>query len=174
MIENWMKEQIKIIIEQCKRYMAKGEDNAERGEKMINTKLTRRAMIIAYNAHMNQLDKAGVPYIYHPIHLAEQMDTEIECIVALLHDIVEDTNVTLEQLQKEFPIEVIEALKLLTHDKNTDYIEYIKKLKLNPLAKKIKIADIKHNSDETRLERITLKDVERRKKYERALEILKD
>ena len=69
---------------------------------MVNTKLTRKAMNIAYNAHMNQFDKAGVPYIYHPIHLAEQMDSETECIVALLHDVVEDTEVTLEQLEKEF------------------------------------------------------------------------
>ena len=106
---------------------------------MINTKLTKKAMIIAYNAHMNQFDRAGVPYIYHPINLAEQMDTEIECIVALLHDVVEDTDVTFEQLKKEFSGEVIEVLKLLTHDKNTDYMEYIMKLKKNPIAKKIKI-----------------------------------
>lgn len=139
---------------------------------MINTKLTKKAMIIAYNAHMNQFDRAGVPYIYHPIHLAEQMDTEIECIVALLHDVVEDTDVTFEQLKKEFPGEVIEVLKLLTHDKNTDYMEYIMKLKKNPIAKKIKIADIKHNSDETRLEKVTLKDIARRNKYKKALEIL--
>lgn len=139
---------------------------------MINTKLTKKAMIIAYNAHMNQFDRAGVPYIYHPIHLAEQMDTEIECIVALLHDVVEDTDVTFEQLKKEFSGEVIEVLKLLTHDKNTDYMEYIMKLKKNPIAKKIKIADIKHNSDETRLEKVTLKDIARRNKYKKALEIL--
>lgn len=69
---------------------------------MINTKLTRKAMIIAYNAHVNQFDKAGVPYIYHPIHLAEQMNTETECIVALLHDVVEDTDITFRQLEKEF------------------------------------------------------------------------
>ena len=139
---------------------------------MINTKLTKKAMIIAYNAHMNQFDRAGVPYIYHPIHLAEQMDTEIECIVALLHDVVEDTDVTFKQLKKEFSGEVIEVLKLLTHDKNTDYMEYIMKLKKNPIAKKIKIADIKHNSDETRLEKVTLKDIARRNKYKKALEIL--
>lgn len=139
---------------------------------MINTKLTKKAMIIAYNAHMNQFDRAGVPYIYHPIHLAEQMDTEIECIVALLHDVVEDTDVTFEQLKKEFSGEVIEVLKLLTHDKNTDYMEYIMKLKKNPIAKKIKIADIKHNLDETRLEKVTLKDIARRNKYKKALEIL--
>ena len=139
---------------------------------MINTKLTKKAMIIAYNAHMNQFDRAGVPYIYHPIHLAEQMDTEIECIVALLHDVVEDTDVTFEQLKKEFSGEVIEVLKLLTHDKNTDYMEYIMKLKKNHIAKKIKIADIKHNLDETRLEKVTLKDIARRNKYKKALEIL--
>lgn len=59
---------------------------------MINTKLTKKAMVIAYNARINQFDKGGIPYIYHPIHLAEQMDTEIACIVALLHDVVEDTS----------------------------------------------------------------------------------
>ena len=139
---------------------------------MVNTKLTRKAMKIAYNAHINQVDKSGVPYIYHPIHLAEQMNIEIECIVALLHDVVEDTDVTFEQLKQDFPEEVIEALKLLTHDKNTDYMEYVKKLKTNPIAKKVKIADIKHNADETRLEKITVKDIARRNKYKKALEIL--
>ena len=141
---------------------------------MINTKLTRKAMIIAYNAHINQLDKAGVPYIYHPIHLAEQMDTEIECIVALLHDVVEDTNVTFEQLEKEFTSEAIEILKLLTHNKETQYMDYIKKIKQNSIAKKVKIADIKHNSDESRLDKITEKDIVRRKKYKEALEFLKN
>lgn len=139
---------------------------------MVNTELTRKAMKIAYNAHINQVDKSGVPYIYHPIHLAEQMDTETECIVALLHDVVEDTDVTFEQLEQDFPEEVIEELKLLTHDKNTDYMEYVKKLKANPIAKKVKIADIKHNSDETRLEKITVKDIARINKYKKALEIL--
>ena len=139
---------------------------------MVNTKLTRKAMKIAYNAHINQVDKSEVPYIYHPIHLAEQMNTEIECIVALLHDVVEDTDVTFVQLKQDFPEEIIEALKLLTHDKNTDYMEYVKKLKTNPIAKKVKIADIKHNADETRLEKITVKDIARRNKYKKALEIL--
>ena len=139
---------------------------------MVNTKLTRKAMKIAYNAHINQVDKSEVPYIYHPIHLAEQMNTETECIVALLHDVVEDIDVTFEQLKQDFPEEVIEALKLLTHDKNTDYMEYVKKLKTNPIAKKVKIADIKHNADETRLEKITVKDIARRNKYKKALEIL--
>lgn len=139
---------------------------------MINTKLTRKAMVIAYNAHANQFDKAGVPYIFHPIHLAEQMDTEIECIIALLHDVVEDTKVTFEQLEKEFSSDIIKILKLLTHDKETDYMEYVKIIKENPIAKKVKIADITHNADETRLDKITEKDILRREKYKEALEIL--
>lgn len=141
---------------------------------MVNTKLTRKAMNIAYNAHRNQFDKAGVPYIYHPIHLAEQMDSETECIVALLHDVVEDTEVTLEQLEKEFPKEVIESIELLTHGENVNYMEYIKELSQNPIAKKVKIADLLHNSDETRLEKITIKDVARKEKYKKALEFLQN
>lgn len=139
---------------------------------MINSKLTKKAMIIAYNAHKNQLDKAGIPYIYHPIHLAEQMDTETECIVALLHDVVEDTDITFDDLEKEFPKDSIEALKLLTHDKSVDYMEYIKAIKENDIAKKVKIADLIHNSDETRLENITQKDVLRKEKYKKAVDIL--
>lgn len=139
---------------------------------MINTKLTRKAMIIAYNAHQNQFDKANIPYIYHPIHIAEQMETELECIVALLHDVVEDTDITFNDLEKEFPQEVIDLLKILTHDKKIDYIEYIKKVKTNPIATKIKIADLKHNSDITRLENITTTDLKRIEKYKKALEIL--
>ena len=142
--------------------------------KMINTKLTKRAMIIAYNAHLNQFDKGGVPYIYHPIHLAEQMDTEIECIVSLLHDVVEDTDITFEELEKEFSREVIETLKLLTHDKNIDYMDYIKKIHKNPIAKKIKIADLIHNSDEKRLDKITEKDITRKEKYKKALDFLQN
>ncbi|MBQ8192498.1 MAG: HD domain-containing protein [Bacilli bacterium] len=141
---------------------------------MINTKLTRKAMIIAYNAHVNQFDKAGVPYIYHPIHLAEQMNTETECIVALLHDVVEDTNITFQQLEKEFPSEIIEILKLLTHNSDIEYMDYITELKKNPIARKVKIADIIHNSDESRLNNISEKDIERINKYKKALDLLQN
>ena len=92
---------------------------------MINTKLTRKAMIIAYEAHKNQVDKSGVPYIYHPIHVAEQMDTENECIIALLHDVVEDTNVTFKQLEEVFSKEIIDILKLLTREENIEYLSLI-------------------------------------------------
>lgn len=140
---------------------------------MINTKMTREAMKIAYNAHYNQFDRAGVPYIYHPIHLAENMDSEIACVVALLHDVVEDTDIRMEELAKTFPKEVIEILKLLTHDKEVDYMEYIKRIKKNAIAKKVKIEDILHNADETRLDTITEEDIVRREKYKKALEFLR-
>ena len=139
---------------------------------MIYTDNTMRAMKIAYKAHDGQVDKSGVPYIFHPIHLAEQMDTEEECIVALLHDVVEDTNITFENLEKDFSKTIIDALKLLTHDKSVDYMEYVKSIKNNPIAKKVKIADLNHNSDKTRLLSISEKDIERHKKYQNAIEIL--
>lgn len=139
---------------------------------MINTRLTRKAMIIAYEAHKNQVDKSGVPYIYHPIHVAEQMDTENECIIALLHDVVEDTNVTFKQLGEVFSKEIIDILKLLTKKKDIDYYEYINKVKENTVARKVKIADIEHNLDRSRLDIITDKDIKREEKYKNALSML--
>lgn len=139
---------------------------------MINTKLTRKAMIIAYEAHKNQVDKSGVPYIYHPIHVAEQMDTENECIIALLHDVVEDTNVTFKQLGEVFSKEIIDILKLLTREENIEYDEYIKRIKNNSIACKVKIADLTHNLDKTRLDFVTEVDVKRSEKYKKALQIL--
>ena len=139
---------------------------------MIYTMQVFRAMNIAYSAHMGQFDKAGVPYIFHPVHLAEQMDTEEECIVALLHDVVEDTEVTFEDLEKEFSKTLIDAIRLLTRDKSVDYMEYVKNLKSNTIARKVKLADLRHNSDSTRLIKITDKDIERINKYKRAIELL--
>lgn len=118
---------------------------------MIYTKLTQKAMQIAYYAHHGQFDCNGMPYVFHPIHLAEQMDDEYSCCVALLHDVVEDTSVTLEELSKDFPLMVIEALKLLTHEKGTDYFDYVRRIKDNPLAKKVKLADLEHNMDRSRI-----------------------
>ena len=117
---------------------------------MIYTPLTIRAMNIAYAAHHGQVDKAGVPYVFHPLHLAESMDDEISCCAALLHDVVEDTDVSLEQLTAEFPPEVVEAVCLLTHDPDTDYFDYVRSVRDNPIALKVKLADLAHNSDETR------------------------
>ena len=129
-------------------------------------------MIIAYEAHKNQVDKSGVPYIYHPIHVAEQMNTENECIIALLHDVVEDTNVTFKQLEEVFSKEIIDILKLLTREENIEYDEYIKRIKNNSIACKVKIADLTHNLDKTRLDFVTEVDVKRNEKYKKALQIL--
>ena len=117
---------------------------------MIYTALTIKAMSIAYDAHHGQRDKSGVPYIFHPLHLAEQMEDEISCCAALLHDVVEDTDITLEQLAKEFPAEVVEAVRLLTHDPDTDYFDYVRAIKCSPIAIKVKLADLTHNMDANR------------------------
>lgn len=117
---------------------------------MVYTPLTNKAMKIAYAAHHGQVDKAGLPYIFHPIHLAEAMEEEVSCCAALLHDVVEDTALTMEDLQKEFPEEVIAVLRLLTHEEDVPYFDYVRAIKTNPIAVKIKLADIAHNSDQSR------------------------
>ena len=117
---------------------------------MIYTEMTIKAMKIAYEAHLGQLDYNDVPYIFHPYHLAEQMDDEVSCTVALLHDIVEDTPITLSDLEQIFPEQVVEIVRLLTHDENIDYFDYIREIKKNPIATKVKLEDLKHNSDESR------------------------
>ena len=141
---------------------------------MVYTQSTIKAMKIAYDAHNGQIDKSGVPYIFHPIHLAEQMQNENECIVAILHDVVEDTNITFEELEKEFSSTVIEALKLLTHDASVNYMDYIRNIKDNPIAKVVKLADLHHNSDVTRLQKRSEKDIKRNQKYAEAIRILEE
>lgn len=122
---------------------------------MVYTELTNKALRFAYNAHHGQLDYNGIPYIFHPLHLAEQMEDEISCCAALLHDVVEDTPVTLEELSREFPPEVVEVVALLTHEdscdtNNRDYFSYLLPIKAHPIARKVKLADIAHNSDQRR------------------------
>lgn len=120
---------------------------------MIYTAMTKKALKICFNAHINQVDKTGLPYVFHPFHLAEQMDDEDGVCVALLHDVVEDTNITFEDLINEgFNNNVIDALKLLTHADDTPYMEYVMQIKTNSLARKVKLADLKHNSDLSRLD----------------------
>ena len=117
---------------------------------MFYTEMTIKAIKVAYEAHLGQLDYNDVPYIFHPYHLAEQMDDEISCTVALLHDVVEDTDLTFTDLEQIFPAQVLEIVRLLTHDENIDYFDYIREIKKNPIATKVKLEDLKHNSDESR------------------------
>ena len=147
---------------------------------MIYTPLTNKAMRFAYHAHHGQLDYNGIPYIFHPVHLAEQMDDEISCCAALLHDVVEDTPVTLDDLRKDFPEEVVSVVALLTHDDsaeyhNQNYFDYVRGIKDNPIARKVKLADIAHNSDQTRCvgSDLTQEQLSHwRQKYQKATEIL--
>ena len=142
---------------------------------MIYTELTNKAMRIAYQAHHGQYDYNGIPYIFHPLHLAEQMEEEISCCAALLHDVVEDTDVTMEQLALEFPEAVIEVLKLLTHEDAVPYFDYVRKIKNHPVAKKVKLADLAHNSDQTRCVGSDLTEEKLaywKDKYEKATKIL--
>ena len=141
---------------------------------MIYTKQTKAAMKLCYKAHDGQLDRSGIPYVYHPIHLAEQMDDEDSTTVALLHDVVEDTPLTLEDLRTAgFSERVVEAVGLLTHDDAVPYLDYVRQIKGNPLAVKVKLADLAHNSDVTRMDHEpTEKDLARLEKYRKARELL--
>ena len=135
--------------------------------------MTKKALKLSFEAHKNQVDKSGMPYVYHPFHLAEQMNDENTTIVALLHDVPEDTDITVEDIRKMgFNEEVCEALKLMTHDDNVPYMDYIKKLRNNQIAKTVKLADLKHNSDITRLDIVDEKALMRVEKYKRAMEEL--
>ena len=140
---------------------------------MIYTALTKKAMKVCFEAHKDQLDKTGLPYVFHPFHLAEQMDDEISTICALLHDVVEDTDTTLEDLDEMgFPKEALEALALLTHAPEVPYMDYVREISRNPIATKVKIADLKHNSDVTRLDFVDEWALKRNQKYNEALRIL--
>ena len=142
---------------------------------MIYTDLTRTAIRIMYDAHKDQWDKSGVPYVFHPWHVAEQMQDEESCAAALLHDVIEDTDVTADDLRNEGISEnVIRAVLMLTHDDSEPYLEYVARIKSDPIAAKVKLADLTHNSDVTRFNRpMTEKDTARLEKYKKAIAILK-
>jgi len=142
---------------------------------MVYTNLTKIALRIAYDAHQGQTDKAGLPYVFHPFHLAEQMETEDEVVLALLHDVIEDADVTLDDLRSQgFPEHVLTALSLLTHNDGSDYMAYVACIKGNPLAAKVKLADLRHNSDNTRLGVVDEWAARRVEKYRKAIAFLEE
>lgn len=142
---------------------------------MIYTENTKKALKLCFDAHKKQLDKSGMPYVFHPFHLAEQMNTEETTIVALLHDVVEDTDYTIEDLkQMGFEETVIQAISLLTHDDAVEYMDYVLAIKQNPIAKAVKLADLRHNSDLSRLDVIDEKALTRREKYLKAIKLLEE
>ncbi len=142
---------------------------------MIYTKMTQEAMKICFEVHIEQKDKSGIPYVFHPIHLAEQMETEETIIVALLHDVVEDSDYSIEDLRKKgFSDAVLEAISLMTHADGVNYMDYVRPIKNNPIARVVKLADLRHNSDLTRLEVVDEKALERRNRYQEAIAFLEE
>ena len=140
---------------------------------MIYTPLTKKAMKLCFTAHKDQLDKSGLPYVFHPFHLAEQMTDEFTTVAALLHDVVEDTCYTFSDLaDMGFPEEVLAALRLLTHDDSVPYMDYVALIRENPIARAVKLADLAHNSDLTRLDAITPDNTARAEKYRKAIQLL--
>lgn len=137
--------------------------------------LVCNALQIAMYGHQNQKDKGGTPYICHVLAVALKQKTIDGVVCGLLHDVVEDTYYTFDGLQElGIPSHIIEALKLLTKKKGYSYEEYIKKIKTNELATTVKIADLEHNMDLSRISEKTYKDEARREKYRQALEYLMD
>ncbi len=142
---------------------------------MIYTEKTKRAMAVCFAAHKDQVDKSGLPYVFHPFHLAEQMRDEETTLTALLHDVAEDSDITLKQLSKMgFGEAVMRALELLTHREDEPYMDYVARIKEDPIARAVKLADLRHNSDLSRLDIVTPKDLARREKYLAAIALLEN
>lgn len=133
-----------------------------------------KAHQIAKQAHQGQVDKAGVDYIKHPEMVASFVNGDLEKAAAYLHDVLEDTDVTTDELKNaKIPNEVIEAVSVLTKQQGRAYFDYLEEVKANKIARTVKIADLTHNSDMTRLETVSEKDKQRIEKYQKALAFLK-
>ena len=127
------------------------------------------AILLAAQAHRGQKDKVGAPYILHPLRVMLRLKTEEEMMVAVLHDVVEDSAYTLADLERAgFPPHVMEAVDCLTRREGETYEAFIERLKPNPLARRVKLADLEDNLDIRRLPQLGEKDFERLQRYRRA------
>lgn len=141
---------------------------------MIAPNLLAKAIQIASIAHENQIDKANNPYILHPLRLMMKFENISEQIVAVLHDVIEDSDTTLDDLRDAgFSDEIISAIDALTKKPGLEYQTYLVGISKNSLARTVKIEDIKDNLNLTRLNTISEKDLERAQKYHKALQFLK-
>jgi (p)ppGpp synthase/HD superfamily hydrolase len=137
----------------------------------------KRAIEIAEAAHAGQKDKGGNPYIGHPMRVMHAVDLEEEKIVAILHDVVEDTHWTLEKLRKEgFSETVLAAIDSVTKRKEQceTYDEFVKRAASNPIGRKVKLADLRDNSDISRIPNPTPEDYKRIEKYRNAIRTIND
>ena len=136
-------------------------------------KLIERSLHIALRAYAGKTDKAGREYIHHPLRVMAKMKTDLEMSVALLHDVIEDSDISAEQLLVEgIPAEVVEAVQCLSRHENEDYQDFIARTKQNKIAAKVKIADIEDNIDVLRLSSLDQTDLARIKKYHAAWRFL--
>jgi (p)ppGpp synthase/HD superfamily hydrolase len=134
-----------------------------------------KAILIAVQAHQDQKDRYGKAYILHPIRLMMKMDSVQEQIVAILHDVVEDSEWTLIDLHKEgFSEEIITAVDCMTKRDNELYMDYIERLKINPIARKVKLADLEDNMDLRRIAQISEYDLKRLERYHQAWKLLRE
>ena len=123
------------------------------------------AISLAVHAHRGQLDKAGQPYILHPLRVMLALRDEIEMMVGVLHDVIEDTGLTLADLQRMgYSSIVMETLNILTKRPEDDYDDYIARIKPHPMARQVKLADLKDNMDLSRLNGLTPRDQARMEK----------
>lgn len=135
--------------------------------------MIEKAIAVALDAHTGQTDKAGKPYILHPLRVMQQLETETEQIVGVLHDVVEDSEYTFEDLENcGFPNEAIAAIKLVTKQPGVDYQAYLANIKSNSIARNVKLADLQDNMNLQRLQTITEKDLQRQAKYKKAVDFL--
>lgn len=136
--------------------------------------LLNQAIILAAKYHEGQVDKGGEAYILHPLRLMLRASTEEERIVALLHDIVEDTFLTIGDVRMYgFSEEIVQAVDCLTRREGEEYLDFIRRICENPLARQVKILDISDNMDLTRIPEPTEKDLSRQRRYVKAMAILK-
>ena len=150
-------------------YTLSGELLAQSDVKVATyPRLLQQAIALATEAHAGQVDRAGMPYITHPLRVMEACNTTEEKIAAVLHDVVEDTSVTLDDLATQFPPEIVEAIRCLTHLPEDTYEEYIGHVATNPIAVQVKLRDLTDNMDVRRLEAICEADAERLRKYLKA------
>lgn len=135
--------------------------------------MLEKAIAIAVEAHRGQIDKAGKPYILHPMRVMLAGKTQDEMICGILHDVIEDTPVSIDMLAQEgFTKTVLDALCLLTHDRSVPYQDYIKALPQNPLALQVKLYDLHDNLNRERLGTLTSEDEQRMNKYKKSQEYL--
>jgi len=133
---------------------------------MSERDMLAQAIALAAQAHVNQVDKAGQPYILHPLRMMQRLDDRAAQIVAVLHDVVEDSAITLADLQAAgFAPEIISAIDAITRRADEDYAQFITRLQGNALARQVKLADLVDNMDLTRIGKLTPADLARVERY---------